>query len=147
MFYKAIISPSAILRLWGNLVSLRGLGPCDPGSNPGSLTFFFIISSDIPFPALHYRANQLPLIFPKPLKRASEKSFRKRTMAKKVKFTGGWGPRYGRKIRQRVISTLSKMKQWQECPYCKKARVKRSSYGIWHCQACDSTFTGKAYEV
>lgn len=28
--------------LWGNLASLRGLGPCDPGSNPGSPSFFYL---------------------------------------------------------------------------------------------------------
>lgn len=27
--------------LWGNLASLRGLGPCDPGSNPGSPIDFY----------------------------------------------------------------------------------------------------------
>lgn len=68
-------------------------------------------------------------------------------MTKKIKFTGGWGARYGRKIRQRYISVMTKMKSWQQCPHCKKTRVKRESLGIWECRSCGIKFTGKAYEV
>ncbi|MEK6940547.1 MAG: 50S ribosomal protein L37ae [Nanoarchaeota archaeon] len=68
-------------------------------------------------------------------------------MTKKIQFTGGWGARYGRKLRYRTINAIKKMKGWQICPYCKKERVKRFSFGVWQCRACDSKFTGKAYEV
>ncbi|MBS3108410.1 50S ribosomal protein L37ae [Candidatus Woesearchaeota archaeon] len=65
---------------------------------------------------------------------------------KRMSFTGGFGARYGAKIRQRLINATKKQKTWQKCPYCTKLRVKRISYGIWKCRACNIKFASRAYE-
>ncbi|MAG50445.1 50S ribosomal protein L37ae [archaeon] len=64
---------------------------------------------------------------------------------KKIKSAGRFGPRYGRKIKERVIKIESTQKRWQKCPYCKANRVKREAIGIWQCKKCNKKFTGKAY--
>jgi large subunit ribosomal protein L37Ae len=66
---------------------------------------------------------------------------------KKVGSAGRLGPRYGRRIRQKITEIEKKLKQWHKCPYCNKRRVRRLAAGIWFCKSCDSKFTGKAYEV
>jgi len=66
---------------------------------------------------------------------------------KRMSFTGGFGSRYGASIRQKLINAIKAQKSWQKCPYCSKSRVKRVSYGIWHCRACDAKFAGKAYQI
>ncbi len=65
---------------------------------------------------------------------------------KKVGSTGRFGPRYGRKIRQRVLDVEVKQKAKHTCPYCKKfGSVKRIAAGIFKCKKCKKEFTGKAY--
>lgn len=66
---------------------------------------------------------------------------------KKVGSTGRFGPRYGRKIRDKILSVEKKQRIRQKCPYCFKSAVKRISKGIWYCNKCKSKFTGRAYEV
>ena len=66
---------------------------------------------------------------------------------KKVGSAGRFGPRYGRRLRQKVTEIERKLKQWHKCPYCNKKRVRRLASGIWYCKHCKSRFTGKAYEV
>ena len=66
---------------------------------------------------------------------------------KKVGSAGRFGPRYGRKIRSRVIAVEKIQRTKQKCPYCLKNSVKRISKGIWYCDKCNSKFTGRAYEV
>lgn len=64
---------------------------------------------------------------------------------KKVGSAGRFGPRYGRKIRQKVADIEKKQKAWHKCPYCNKLKVKRAAIGIWVCRSCGSRFTGRAY--
>ncbi len=59
------------------------------------------------------------------------------------KYGGKFGPRYGRKIRARVIGIEKKQRSRQECPECGK-RVKRIAAGIYECPNCGK-FTGGAY--
>jgi len=66
-------------------------------------------------------------------------------MTKKVKSTGRFGARYGRKIRQRVLKIEEQQRKKHKCPYCTAIKVKRLSIGIYKCDKCNSKFTGKAY--
>lgn len=63
---------------------------------------------------------------------------------KKVGFTGKYGPRYGKKIRQRLLKIGAQKKH--KCPDCMKIRVRRVSAGIWECETCGLKFAGKAYK-
>jgi len=64
---------------------------------------------------------------------------------KKVKSSGRFKTRYGKRVRERVSELESKSKKKQICPFCKKPSAKRISAGIWRCKKCNKTFTGKSY--
>ena len=64
---------------------------------------------------------------------------------KKVKSTGRFLARYGRKIRIRVRDIESLSKKKYVCPKCGAIKVKRVSSGIWACKKCGYKFTGAAY--
>ncbi|MDP4012545.1 MAG: 50S ribosomal protein L37ae [Candidatus Nanoarchaeia archaeon] len=70
-------------------------------------------------------------------------------MAIKKKGSGRrFGARYGKKLRDKVSEIEKKYKNRRlTCPYCTKQQVKRLSSGIWNCKACETKFTGKAYEI
>jgi large subunit ribosomal protein L37Ae len=63
---------------------------------------------------------------------------------KKVGATGKFGPRYGRKVRQRILK-VGNQKKFQ-CPSCMKLTMKRESAGIWSCSKCGTKLAGKAYK-
>ena len=56
-----------------------------------------------------------------------------------------FGPRYGRRLKNKLADVEKKSKKLSKCPYCKKMSAKRLSVGIWECKKCDSKFTGNAY--
>ena len=58
-----------------------------------------------------------------------------------------YGPRYGRRLRQKVETVETMQKTAYQCPFCHKNAVKRMSVGIWECPKCAAVFTGKAYNV
>ncbi len=64
---------------------------------------------------------------------------------KKVRMAARYGPRYGVKIRHKVIKVEEREKQWHVCPRCGKKKVKRVSTGIWECKSCGAKFAGGAY--
>jgi len=64
---------------------------------------------------------------------------------KKVSSAGRFGVRYGKKIRERIISVEKKQRLKQKCPFCSKMAVKRLSKGIWQCKSCDRKFASNAY--
>jgi len=64
---------------------------------------------------------------------------------RKVKSAGRFGIRYGKKIRERVISVEKKQRLKQKCPFCKKLAAKRLSKGIWKCRSCSRKFASGAY--
>lgn len=70
----------------------------------------------------------------------------KKGRKKKVGSAGRLGPRYGRRIRQRVSKIESISKRTYECPSCKKMGLKRESFGIWKCRKCGKKFTGEAFK-
>lgn len=67
------------------------------------------------------------------------------TKTKKVGSAGRFGSRYGKRLREAVISIERKQKQKQQCPYCKKLAVKRVAKGIFKCKSCDKKFASNAY--
>jgi len=58
-----------------------------------------------------------------------------------------FGTRYGKTVKQRLATIEEKARQTYTCPYCQYEKVNREATGIWHCDKCDRTFTGKAYTV
>ena len=64
---------------------------------------------------------------------------------KKVGSAGRFGVRYGKRIRNAVITIEKKQKQKQTCPYCKRPTAKRMAKGIFECKKCFKRFTGGAY--
>lgn len=58
-----------------------------------------------------------------------------------------FGPRYGRKPKEKFAKIEKEQRKLHKCPYCNAIKVKRVAVGIWHCRKCDAKFTGKAYSV
>ncbi len=65
---------------------------------------------------------------------------------KKITGNGKFGSKYGKKLRQKVISVDKKAKKLYKCPNCSRVAVKRLSNGIWQCQKCGKKFASKAFE-
>lgn len=61
--------------------------------------------------------------------------------------TKRFGPRYGRRIKEKLGKIEAERNKKHICPYCRKAGVKRKSAGIWHCLKCKNEFTGFAYSI
>ena len=68
-------------------------------------------------------------------------------MGKKTGSAGRFEARYGKTLRQKVLSIEKNQRKKQKCPYCKNFTAKRVSMGIYLCRKCDSKFTGGAYAV
>ena len=68
-------------------------------------------------------------------------------MAETIKSTKRFGPRYGRKLKERFGKLEELQRKKHICPYCKAQKVKRVALGIWNCRKCDAQFTGKAYTI
>ena len=68
-------------------------------------------------------------------------------MAKKSKFGSmkRFGPRYGRRNKEKVASLEQEYRFKHKCPYCNYEQLKRLSAGIWECVKCKVKFAGKAY--
>lgn len=65
----------------------------------------------------------------------------------KYKSTKRFGPRYGRKLKERFGKIESIQRSKQKCPFCSALKVKRLAAGIWKCRKCSVKFAGKAYSV
>jgi len=63
---------------------------------------------------------------------------------KKVGITGKYGARYGRVIREKVLSATKAKKH--PCPACLRPSMRRESAGIWRCRKCGLKLAGKAYK-
>ena len=64
---------------------------------------------------------------------------------KKVGSTGRFGPRYGAKLRRRVLDIEKKRNEPTRCPSCATRALKRKAVGLWNCTKCDLLFAGGAY--
>ena len=100
--------------------SIRGLGPLDPGSNPGSLIFKTF--KKLKFPTLII-------------------------MATKQGSAARFGARYGKRVKRKVADVEKKQKVKKRCITCLKLGIKRLAAGIYYCPKCKNKFTGKAYEL
>jgi large subunit ribosomal protein L37Ae len=64
---------------------------------------------------------------------------------RKVGSAGRFGPRYGLKLKKKLLEVERKQKKKHACPYCNKPGLKRVAAGIWECPKCGNRFSGKAY--
>lgn len=64
---------------------------------------------------------------------------------KKVGSTGRFGPRYGAKLRRRVLDIDNRRKEPTRCPSCATKALKRQAAGLWNCTKCGLVFAGGAY--
>ncbi len=69
------------------------------------------------------------------------------TKLKKTKSAGRFGPRYGKKVRAKLVKVESEQRKKQKCPFCNKVGLKRLSNGIWQCSKCDKKFAGDTYKI
>ena len=68
------------------------------------------------------------------------------TRTKKVGSTGRFGPRYGAKLRRRVLDIEKRRNEPHRCPSCAtKGSLKREAAGLWRCKKCDLLFAGGAF--
>jgi ribosomal protein eL43 len=69
-------------------------------------------------------------------------------MASKTNLTTKrFGPRYGRTVKQKLAKIEASSKKSYKCPYCAASKVKKQLAGVWQCNNCKKTFTGKAYSA
>ncbi len=64
---------------------------------------------------------------------------------KRMGTAGRFGPRYGKKVREKVAEIEALQKRRYTCPRCKMDYVRRVSTGVWKCEKCGAKFAGKAY--
>jgi len=66
---------------------------------------------------------------------------------KKLKASGKFGPRYGKKLREIYDKIMESSKKKYNCPICAKEKsVKRVSFGVWMCTRCKTKFASGAFE-
>ncbi|EQD57495.1 Ribosomal protein L37ae [mine drainage metagenome] len=64
---------------------------------------------------------------------------------KKVGRTGWMGPRYGIRVRRRVLEIDRARDQSYACPKCSTVTLRRSGSGIYECHRCHTSFASDAY--
>ena len=63
----------------------------------------------------------------------------------KVGPTGWMGPRYGIRIRRRVVEIDRVRTASSTCPRCATVTVRRVASGIFECSRCGTRFASNAY--
>ncbi|HKV90577.1 MAG TPA: 50S ribosomal protein L37ae [Thermoplasmata archaeon] len=64
---------------------------------------------------------------------------------KKVGNTGWMGPRYGIRIRRRVLEIDRAREAAAACPKCATVTVRRIASGVFECRRCGNKFASGAY--
>lgn len=64
---------------------------------------------------------------------------------KKVGSTGWMGPRYGIRIRRRVLEIDRTRRRPSACPRCATVTMKRVSSGVFECSRCGTRYASNAY--
>jgi len=64
---------------------------------------------------------------------------------KKVGSVGRFGPRYGVRIRRRILEVELEQRKRHQCPRCSAYSVRRRGTGVWGCRRCGLVFAGGAY--
>jgi len=67
------------------------------------------------------------------------------TKSKKSKSAGRFGPRYGKRVRAKLVKVEEKQRVKQKCPLCKRLGAKRLSKGIWKCSKCNKKFASGTF--
>ena len=66
------------------------------------------------------------------------------TKTKKVKASGRFGARYGKRVRTKITEIEAVQRKKQECLFC-NGIAKRLSKGIWQCKKCNKKFASHTY--
>ncbi|MGA7923954.1 MAG: 50S ribosomal protein L37ae [Thermoplasmata archaeon] len=64
---------------------------------------------------------------------------------KKVGSTGWMGPRYGIRIRRRVLDIDRSASHDWACPRCSTVTLHRVASGVYECRRCGTRFASQAY--
>jgi large subunit ribosomal protein L37Ae len=64
---------------------------------------------------------------------------------KKVGSTGWMGPRYGIRIRRRVLDIDKQKTARSACPKCSTVTIQRVASGVYECSRCGNRFASGAY--
>ena len=64
---------------------------------------------------------------------------------KKVGPTGWMGPRYGIRIRRRIVEVDRVRSAASPCPRCSTVTLRRVASGIFECSRCGTRFASNAY--
>lgn len=64
---------------------------------------------------------------------------------KKVGNTGWMGPRYGIRIRRRVLELDRARASPAACPRCSTVTIQRVASGVFECRRCGTRFASGAY--
>lgn len=64
---------------------------------------------------------------------------------KKVGSTGWMGPRYGIRVRRRVVDIDRIRRAPSPCPRCATVTLRRVASGIYECSRCGTRFASNAY--
>ena len=64
---------------------------------------------------------------------------------KKVGNTGWMGPRYGIRIRQRVLEIDRARGKPAACPHCSTITIARIASGVYECRRCGTRYASQAY--
>jgi large subunit ribosomal protein L37Ae len=64
---------------------------------------------------------------------------------KKVGSTGWMGPRYGIRIRRRMLDIDKAQRKANICPHCSTVTLWRVASGIYECQRCGTRVSSGAY--
>lgn len=67
------------------------------------------------------------------------------TKSKKTKSAGRFGPRYGKKAKDKLVKVEQKQRRKQKCPFCNKLGAKRLASGVWECSKCNKKFASNTY--
>ncbi len=64
---------------------------------------------------------------------------------KKVGNTGWMGPRYGIRIRRRVLDIDRARGKAAACPHCSTVTLARVASGVYECRRCHTRYASGAY--
>ena len=69
--------------------------------------------------------------------------------SKKSKSAGRFGPRYGKKLKDKLVKVELKQRIKQKCLFCDKEGAKRLSKGLWQCsrKKCNKKFAAGTYHL
>ncbi len=65
--------------------------------------------------------------------------------AKKIGPVARFGPRYGVRIRSRILEVEKEMARAIPCPRCGATAVEREASAIWTCRHCGYKYAARAY--